>query len=93
MESMSNGPFYLPRSDPTYGGTMLIDGIVNDGLIDAYSHFHMGICAEETAAKYKISREAQDAFAKASYERSQASAKAGFFDKEIVPVQVSLYPE
>ena len=47
-----------------------------------------GICGEACAEKYGISREAQDDFAISSYQRSQAAAKAGVFEKEIVPVTV-----
>lgn len=87
QESMSNVPFYLPRDEPTYGGAKLVDGIVNDGLWDAYNHIHMGNCAEKTSRDFHISREDQDAFAKRSYERSQSAAKAGIYAKEITAVK------
>jgi acetyl-CoA C-acetyltransferase len=41
MESMSRVPFYLNRAEPSYGGSPLIDGIVFDGLTDAFNHIHM----------------------------------------------------
>ena len=43
MESMSNVPYYMPRAEPSYGGLRLLDGVLNDGLIDVYSKFHMVI--------------------------------------------------
>ncbi|XP_059153908.1 acetyl-CoA acetyltransferase, mitochondrial-like [Physella acuta] len=88
MESMSNVPFYLKRGALPYGGINLEDGIVCDGLTDAYNHCHMGNCAENTAKKFNIGREAQDEFAVRSYTLSQKSAAAGVFAPEIVPVEV-----
>lgn len=87
QESMSHVPFYMKRQDPTYGGVQLLDGIVYDGLTDAYDNIHMGQCAEKTAKKYAISREEQDAYAEQSYRRSQEAANSGLFAKEIVPVE------
>ncbi|CAL1540927.1 unnamed protein product [Lymnaea stagnalis] len=88
MESMSNVPFYLKRGNLPYGGINLEDGIVFDGLTDVYNKFHMGNCAENTAKKYKISREAQDEFAVRSYKLSQKSAADGVFASEIISVEV-----
>ncbi|XP_064628370.1 acetyl-CoA acetyltransferase, mitochondrial-like [Lineus longissimus] len=88
MESMSNVPYYMKRGETPYGGVHLLDGIVFDGLTDVYNKCHMGNCAEETARKFQISREAQDEYAIMSYKRSQESAANGVFDKEITPVGV-----
>ncbi|KAK0053527.1 acetyl-CoA acetyltransferase mitochondrial [Biomphalaria pfeifferi] len=88
MESMSNVPFYLKRGTLPYGGIKLEDGIVFDGLTDAYNQFHMGNCAENTAKKFNISRAAQDEFAVRSYSLSQKSAADGVFKSEIVEVEV-----
>lgn len=88
MESMSNVPFYLKRAESSYGGMKLLDGIVFDGLTDAYDHIHMGNCAEDTAQKYSISREEQDQHAIESYKRSQSAVSAGILGAEIVPVSV-----
>lgn len=90
MESMSNVPFYSPnlRWGSKYGDVKLIDGLAKDGLTDVYHNYAMGNAAENTAAEMKISREAQDAFAIQSYQRSQASVNEGRFAAEIVPVEI-----
>lgn len=88
MESMSNVPYYLARGQTPYGKVELIDGIVFDGLTDAYDHIHMGKCGENTAKKYNIGREEQDEYAIRSYKLSRESAEKGLFQKEIVPVQI-----
>ncbi|XP_033635725.1 acetyl-CoA acetyltransferase, mitochondrial-like [Asterias rubens] len=88
MESMSNVPFLMPRSEPAYGGHRLEDAIVKDGLSDVYNKIHMGNCGEDTAKKLDISRAQQDEFALGSYKKSQAAGAAGVFQKEIVPVNV-----
>ncbi|XP_074649229.1 acetyl-CoA acetyltransferase, mitochondrial-like [Tubulanus polymorphus] len=88
MESMSNVPFYMKRGDTPYGGVRLVDGIVFDGLTDAYNKCHMGVCGEETAKKMGISKEEQDNYAINSYKRSQESAANGIFKKETIPVTV-----
>ncbi|CAG2107500.1 unnamed protein product [Medioppia subpectinata] len=89
MESMSNTPYYQSRGDTPYGGITLADGIVVDGLTDAYSQTHMGLCTEALAAKYGITRAAQDEFAATSYKRSARAATAGAFKAEIVPVTIA----
>ena len=90
MENMSMVPFYSPntRSGNKYGNTVMLDGIVADGLQDAYSKEMMGTCGDETAAKYNITREQQDEFAINSYKKSAAAWQAGKFDNEIVPVEI-----
>ncbi|CAH0719912.1 unnamed protein product, partial [Brenthis ino] len=88
MESMSNVPFYLKRGETTYGGMQLVDGIVCDGLTDVYNKIHMGMCAENTAKKYDVSRKQQDEYAISSYKRSAAAYEAKGFADELVPVSV-----
>lgn len=87
-ESMSRAPYYLARGETPYGGVNLTDGLVCDGLTDAGSQKHMGLCAEETAHKLSISRADQDDFAIKSYKKSAAAAEAGLLAKEIVPVTI-----
>lgn len=66
MENMSQVPLYLPRGH-VYGNLVVKDGILFDGLTDIYDNIHMGLCAENTAAKEGFTREDQDAFAIESY--------------------------
>jgi acetyl-CoA C-acetyltransferase len=66
----------------------LIDGLVKDGLTDVYNKVHMGNCAELCAKEMNISREAQDAFAIESYNRSADAWANGKFNAEVVPVSV-----
>jgi acetyl-CoA C-acetyltransferase len=91
MENMSQIPYYLPnaRWGYKYGNAELVDGLAKDGLTDVYNQQAMGICADATAEKYGISREAQDAHAVESYKRSAAATEAGYFSEEIVPVEIA----
>jgi acetyl-CoA C-acetyltransferase len=89
MESMSNTPHYsYIRSATKFGHTTLVDGMLKDGLWDPYNDFHMGSAAEMAVRKYNISREAQDDYALASYNKAVAATKAGKFTREVVPVTV-----
>lgn len=90
MENMSRVPYYLPRASqlPPFGELKMEDGLIKDGLWDVYNQFHMGICAEQTAKKYDISREDQDQYAIQSYERAQAAWKENKFAQEVTPVTV-----
>ncbi|OAP59269.1 hypothetical protein AYL99_06567 [Fonsecaea erecta] len=90
MESMSRVPYYLPRAaqNPPFGHMQLKDGLIEDGLWDVYNQFHMGNCAENTAKKFNITREMQDAYAIQSFERAQKAWAEGKFKDEVVPVTV-----
>lgn len=90
MESMSNVPFYSPnmRWGNKYGHVQLADGLAKDGLTDVYDGQAMGMAAELCASECAISREAQDAFAVSSYQRSQKAWENGAFNDEIVPVPI-----
>lgn len=88
MESMSNVPWYLARQHRGYGKIELMDGIEYDGYLDAYNKIHMGLCAENTCRKLKISREQQDNYAIASYKRSAAAHELGLLAQEITPVDL-----
>lgn len=90
MENMSRAPYYLPRASqqPPFGEMKLEDGLIKDGLWDVYNQIHMGVCAEETATKYNVTRQQQDAYAIQSFRRAQAAWKEGKFHDEIVSVTV-----
>ncbi len=90
MESMSNAPYLLEkgRSGLRMGNGTLVDSMIKDGLWDPYKDQHMGNCAELCVAKYKFTREEQDAFSLESYKRAQNATKSGAFADEIAPVEV-----
>ena len=90
MENMSRVPYYLPRGSgmPAFGGFTAEDGLIKDGLQDFYNHFHMGVCAEETAKKYNVTRQDQDKYAIESFKRAQKAWAEGLFSDEIAPVTV-----
>ena len=88
-ESMSRSPFII--SDQRWGAKM---GDVNtqDMMLGAlncpFGTGHMGITAENVAREHGISRADQDAFALQSQDRAAAAINAGYFDRQITPVQV-----
>ncbi|KAI1334136.1 acetyl-CoA acetyltransferase [Xylariaceae sp. FL0016] len=90
-ESMSNTPHYLPtlRNGAKFGDQSLVDGMLKDGLTDAYKKEHMGLAAELCSSDHGISREQQDTYAIETYTRAQKATSDGVFNKEIVPVEVS----
>jgi len=90
MENMSQIPYYVPnaRWGYKYGHAEFVDGLAKDGLSDAYNQQAMGVFADQTASKYGISREEQDAFAIESYQRVAAATDRGDFKGELVPVVI-----
>ena len=89
MENMSLTPHLSHlRNGIKFGATSLIDSMQKDGLTDAYDNAAMGVAADACALEYKITRQAQDAFAVQSYERAANAWEGGRFDKEVVPVAV-----
>ena len=90
MESMSNAPYLLPkaRAGLRLGHAEIKDHMFLDGLEDAYDPGRlMGTYAEDTAAKYRYTREAQDRYAITSLTRAQDAIRSGRFRKEIVSVR------
>jgi len=87
-ESMSNAPYLLKGARWGYrmGNAEVVDVMVGEGLTCAIEGCHMGTTAEAIAAKYGITRAAQDAFAAESQRRAGAAQAAGWFSDEIVPV-------
>lgn len=92
MESMSNAPYLLPkgRFGLRMGDATLVDGMVYDGLSCALhpKHVHMGTYGDETAEKFEISREKQDAWALRSHQKAIAAIEGEKFAKEIVTVTI-----
>ncbi|MCC6197680.1 MAG: acetyl-CoA C-acetyltransferase [Burkholderiales bacterium] len=92
MESMSNAPYLLPKARSGYrmGHQQVMDHMFLDGLEDAYDKGRlMGTFAEDCAAKYEFSRQAQDEFALRSLSRALAANNDGTFAWEIAPVTVA----
>ena len=90
MESMSNSLYLIPklRSGLRMGHGELVDSMIKDGLWDVYNDFHMGKAAELCASEFRLTREAQDEFARESYRRALASIEQGLFKDEIIAVEV-----
>ena len=90
MESMSNGPYLIPRlrEGLRLGHGELVDAVVHDGLWDIYNDFHMGITGENVAEKYDVSRAQMDDYAAESHRRAAAATAAGKFSNEILPVEI-----
>ena len=90
QESMSLSPHAAHlRNGTKMGDVKFVDTMIVDGLTDVFNHYHMGITAENVAAKWQISRAEQDAFAVASQNKAEAAQKAGKFKDEIVPYTIS----
>jgi acetyl-CoA C-acetyltransferase len=89
-ESMSNAPYALKgaRWGQRMGHAEALDTMIHDGLTDAMHLCHMGITAEEVAAKYNVSREDQDAFAAESQRRATDAIASGAFADEIIAVPI-----
>lgn len=89
MESMSNVPHYtMLRKSTKLGDSILVDGMIKDGLWDVYNNFHMGSAAELGVQKYKLSRETLDVYAIESYRRAAEATIKGKFKNEIIPIKV-----
>lgn len=92
MESMSNAPYYMPkgRFGLRMGDASLVDGMIYDGLSCAFhpKQVHMGVYGNDTASKFEVSREQQDAWAVRSHEKALAAIDSGKFAEEIVAVEI-----
>ncbi len=86
-ENMSRGPYASlnMRWGARMGDTKMIDMVVG-ALHDPFQTIHMGVTAENVAAKYGITRDMQDALAVESHNRAQRATEAGRFKDQIVPV-------
>jgi acetyl-CoA C-acetyltransferase len=90
MESMSHVPYALPRlrEGLRMGNGEVRDLMINDGLWCAFEQCHMGLSGEVVAERYRVARDAQDAYAAESHRRAAAATDAGFFRDEILPITI-----
>ena len=90
QENMSAAPHVLNGSRDGFrmGDVKMIDSMMNDGLVDAFEHYPMGITAENVAKKFDVTRAAQDEFALQSQLKAEAAQKAGKFKDEIIPFEI-----
>jgi acetyl-CoA C-acetyltransferase len=88
-ENMSRGPFINPsqRFGQRMGDATLVDMMVG-ALHDPFDKIHMGVTAENVAARWGIQREAQDALALESHLRAEKAIAAGYFKDQITPVMI-----
>jgi acetyl-CoA C-acetyltransferase len=88
-ESMSRAAYFLPAGR---WGQRMGDGAVVDAMTgalhDPFGHGHMGITAENIAAKFGFTREEQDAFALESHKRATNALEKGYFNDQIVPIEL-----
>lgn len=89
-ENMSASAYVLPNSRWGFrmGDNKVVDTMLKDGLVDAFSDIHMGITAENIVEKFNLTREEQDELAVASQNKAEAAVASGRFKDEIVPVSV-----
>ena len=89
-ENMSAAPYLLPKARTGYrmGNAELVDCMIRDGLWDVYNNIHMGACGDRCAEQCGFSRQQQDDYAVASYQRAIDAQQRCLFAAEIVPVEV-----
>jgi len=89
-ESMSNAPYILSKARFGYrmGNNEILDTMMQDGLIDTFNSYHMGITAENIAEQWEISREEQDMFALTSQLKTEKAQKEGKYKEEIAPIKI-----
>ena len=90
QENMSRAPhtiFY--REDKKLNENKLVDTMVNDGLIDSFNNYHMGVTAENIAEKYQISRDEQDMFALNSQKKTQDAISNDKFKNELIKLNIN----
>ena len=88
-ESMSRAAYFLPaaRWGQRMGDAPVVDAMTA-ALHDPFGHGHMGVTAENIAAKYGFTREQQDEFAVESHRRAARAIEQKLFEKQIVPIEL-----
>jgi len=91
MESMTNGPYLLPRarSGYRYGDGSIVDATQHDALFCSFDQVGMGEATDRYSQAMGIGRIEQDEYAAMSHERAAAAAKDGRFADELVPIEVA----
>ncbi len=87
QENMSLAPhsiFY--RDNKKISESNLTDTMINDGLLDAFNNYHMGVTAENVAKKFNISRVEQDDFAINSQKKTEDAIRANRFEEELIEI-------
>ena len=89
-ENMSNAPYLLKKARFGYkmGHDEIVDSMIQDGLMDSFNNYHMGITAENIAEQWGIGREEQDEFALKSQFKTEKAQKENKFKDEIVPIEI-----
>ena len=90
QENMSRAPhaiFY--REDKKLLENKLVDTMINDGLLDSFNQYHMGVTAENVAEKYQITRNDQDNFSLNSQEKTQKAINENKFQNELIKLQIN----
>ena len=64
--------------------------MINDGLIDAFNNYHMGVTAENVAKKFDISRDEQDDFALNSQEKTEVAIRTNRFNEELIKINLMM---
>ncbi len=87
QENMSIAPHSIFfRDERKVSEDKLTDTMINDGLIDAFNNYHMGVTAENIAKKFDISKKEQDEFALNSQKKTEEAIKNSKFDDELVKI-------
>lgn len=87
-ESMTRAPYFVEKEYKDHPQGHLVNTMINDGLMDAFSNQHMGITAENVAERYHVSREEMDEFSLRSHQKAAAATVSGFFKNEILPIEI-----
>ena len=87
MSRAQHSLFY--RENKKLDESKLVDTMINDGLIDSFNHYHMGVTAENVAEKFEISRDEQDSFALNSQKKAQDAIGQKKFKDEIIKLQIN----
>src|SRR5215212_8003929 len=88
-ESMSRAAYFLPagRWGQRMGDATVVDAM-SGALHDPFGHGHMGVTAENIAARYGFTRQQQDEFSISSHRKAAKATEAGHFKSQIVPIEL-----